>query len=72
MEKEQQQKERLLKDYLLLIEIPVIGLAHEVTRIINAARYLHTLSSISETCESNTYHNNYGNKMSKITNDAVK
>ncbi|KAJ0005253.1 hypothetical protein NQD34_011467 [Periophthalmus magnuspinnatus] len=38
MEKEQQQKERLLKDYLLLIEIPVIGLGYDATRIINAAR----------------------------------
>uniref|UniRef100_A0A8D3DBG2 ubiquitinyl hydrolase 1 n=1 Tax=Scophthalmus maximus TaxID=52904 RepID=A0A8D3DBG2_SCOMX len=38
MEKEQQQKERLLKDYLLLIEIPVIGVGHDVLRIINAAR----------------------------------
>lgn len=40
MEKEQPQKERLLKDYLLLIEIPVIGLGYDATRIINAARYL--------------------------------
>ncbi|XP_061915020.1 tumor necrosis factor alpha-induced protein 3 isoform X2 [Entelurus aequoreus] len=38
MEKEQQQKERLLKDYLLLMEIPVIGLGYDATRIINAAR----------------------------------
>uniref|UniRef100_A0A7N8YPK3 ubiquitinyl hydrolase 1 n=1 Tax=Mastacembelus armatus TaxID=205130 RepID=A0A7N8YPK3_9TELE len=38
MEKEQQQKEKLLKDYLLLIEIPVIGLGYDATRIINAAR----------------------------------
>uniref|UniRef100_A0A8C2WT06 ubiquitinyl hydrolase 1 n=1 Tax=Cyclopterus lumpus TaxID=8103 RepID=A0A8C2WT06_CYCLU len=38
MEKEQQQRERLLKDYLLLIEIPVIGLGYDTTRIINAAR----------------------------------
>uniref|UniRef100_A0AAV2JMH2 ubiquitinyl hydrolase 1 n=1 Tax=Knipowitschia caucasica TaxID=637954 RepID=A0AAV2JMH2_KNICA len=38
MEKEQQQKEILLKDYLLLIEIPVIGLGYDATRIINAAR----------------------------------
>lgn len=38
MEKEQQQKERLLKDYLQLIEIPVIGLGYDATRIINAAR----------------------------------
>ncbi|KAL2083716.1 hypothetical protein ACEWY4_021489 [Coilia grayii] len=37
-EKEHQQKERLLKDYLMLIEIPVIGLAYDTTRIINAAR----------------------------------
>lgn len=39
VEKEQKQKERLLKEYLLLIEIPVIGLGHDATRIINAARY---------------------------------
>ena len=39
MEKDQQQKERLLKDYLMLIEIPVIGLGYDATRIINAARY---------------------------------
>uniref|UniRef100_A0A4W6DNG7 ubiquitinyl hydrolase 1 n=1 Tax=Lates calcarifer TaxID=8187 RepID=A0A4W6DNG7_LATCA len=38
MEKEQQQKDRLLKDYLLLVEIPVIGLGYDVLRIINAAR----------------------------------
>ncbi|XP_061692861.1 tumor necrosis factor alpha-induced protein 3 [Syngnathoides biaculeatus] len=38
MEKEHQQKERLLKDYLMLIEIPVIGLGYDATRIINAAR----------------------------------
>ncbi|XP_077438475.1 tumor necrosis factor alpha-induced protein 3 [Vanacampus margaritifer] len=38
MEKEQQLKERLLKDYMLLIEIPVIGLGYDATRIINAAR----------------------------------
>uniref|UniRef100_A0A8C4ZSU2 ubiquitinyl hydrolase 1 n=1 Tax=Gadus morhua TaxID=8049 RepID=A0A8C4ZSU2_GADMO len=38
MEKDQQQKERLLKDYLMLIEIPVIGLGNDATRIINAAR----------------------------------
>ncbi|XP_077585946.1 tumor necrosis factor alpha-induced protein 3 isoform X2 [Stigmatopora nigra] len=38
MEKEQQLKERLLKDYLLLIEIPVLGLGCDATRIINAAR----------------------------------
>ncbi|XP_019715573.1 tumor necrosis factor alpha-induced protein 3 [Hippocampus comes] len=38
MEKEQQLKESLLKDYLLLIEIPVIGLGYDATRIINAAR----------------------------------
>lgn len=41
MEKEQQQKDRLLKDYLILVEIPVIG-GHDVLRIINAARYLKT------------------------------
>ncbi|XP_067371776.1 tumor necrosis factor alpha-induced protein 3 isoform X2 [Channa argus] len=38
MEKEQQQKERLLKEYLLLIEIPIIGLGYDATRIMNAAR----------------------------------
>ncbi|CAB1338413.1 unnamed protein product, partial [Coregonus sp. 'balchen'] len=38
MEKEQMQKERLLKDYLMLIEIPVIGLGYDTIRIINAAR----------------------------------
>lgn len=43
MEKEQQQKERLLKDYLLLIEIPIIGLGYDATRIVNAARYLFKL-----------------------------
>lgn len=40
-EKEQLQKDRLLKDYLMLIEIPVIGLAYDATRIISAARYGH-------------------------------
>lgn len=40
MEREQQQKERLLKDYLDLLEIPVIGLGHDTTRIMKAARYL--------------------------------
>lgn len=39
MEKEQQQKERLLSDYLILIEIPVIGLGYDAVQIINAARY---------------------------------
>lgn len=39
MEKEQQQKERLLTDYLILIEIPVIGLGYDAMQIINAARY---------------------------------
>lgn len=39
MEKEQQQREKLLKDYLVLVEIPVIGLGYDVLRIINAARY---------------------------------
>lgn len=39
MEKEQQQKEKLLNDYLILIEIPVIGLGYETIQIINAARY---------------------------------
>uniref|UniRef100_A0A4W5NKZ1 ubiquitinyl hydrolase 1 n=1 Tax=Hucho hucho TaxID=62062 RepID=A0A4W5NKZ1_9TELE len=38
MEKEQMQKDRLLKDYLMLMEIPVIGLGYDTTRIINAAR----------------------------------
>lgn len=38
MEKEHPQKERLLKEYLLLIEIPVIGLNYDATRIVNAAR----------------------------------
>lgn len=38
MEKEQQQKERLLNDYLILIEIPVIGLGYDTIQIINAAR----------------------------------
>lgn len=37
-EKEQQQKEKLLKDYLMLIEIPVIGLGYDPTQIITAAR----------------------------------
>ncbi|XP_016422272.1 LOW QUALITY PROTEIN: tumor necrosis factor alpha-induced protein 3 [Sinocyclocheilus rhinocerous] len=37
-EKEQQQKEKLLKDYLMLIEIPVIGLSYDPTQIITAAR----------------------------------
>lgn len=39
-EKEQQQKDKLLKDYLMLIEIPVIGLGYDPTQIITAARYL--------------------------------
>ncbi|XP_019902489.2 tumor necrosis factor alpha-induced protein 3 [Esox lucius] len=38
MEKEQAQRDRLLKDYLMLMEIPVIGLGYDTTRIINAAR----------------------------------
>lgn len=38
MEKEQQQKERLLSDYLLLMDIPVIGLGYDAVQIINAAR----------------------------------
>ncbi|XP_028845822.1 tumor necrosis factor alpha-induced protein 3 [Denticeps clupeoides] len=38
VEKEQLQKDRLLKDYLMLIEIPVIGFAYDTTRIISAAR----------------------------------
>nr|SPC69639.1 A20 [Pimephales promelas] len=37
-EKEQQRKEKLLKDYLMLIEIPVIGLGYDPTQIITAAR----------------------------------
>ncbi|XP_065105743.1 tumor necrosis factor alpha-induced protein 3 [Paramisgurnus dabryanus] len=37
-EKEQQQKDKLLKDYLMLIEIPVIGLGYDPTQIITAAR----------------------------------
>uniref|UniRef100_A0AAX7UEH7 ubiquitinyl hydrolase 1 n=1 Tax=Astatotilapia calliptera TaxID=8154 RepID=A0AAX7UEH7_ASTCA len=37
MEKEQQQKERLLKEYLHLIEIP-IRLGHDITQIMKAAR----------------------------------
>lgn len=41
MEKEQQQKERLLSDYLILMEIPVIGLGYDAIQIINAARYSH-------------------------------
>uniref|UniRef100_A0A1A8FJS0 ubiquitinyl hydrolase 1 n=1 Tax=Nothobranchius korthausae TaxID=1143690 RepID=A0A1A8FJS0_9TELE len=38
MEKEQPQKERLLNDYLHIIEIPVIGLGHDTTWIMKAAR----------------------------------
>lgn len=41
MEKEQQQKERLLTDYLILVEIPVIDLGYDAIQIINAARYAH-------------------------------
>ncbi|XP_066535866.1 tumor necrosis factor alpha-induced protein 3 [Hoplias malabaricus] len=37
-EKEQQQKERLLNDYLILMEIPVIGVGYDPTQIIRAAR----------------------------------
>lgn len=37
-EKEQQQKARLLQEYLVLLDIPVIGLGYDTTRIINAAR----------------------------------
>ncbi|XP_062851965.1 tumor necrosis factor alpha-induced protein 3 isoform X2 [Trichomycterus rosablanca] len=37
-EKEQQQKERLLNDYLMLMEIPVIGLGYDPTQMIRAAR----------------------------------
>lgn len=40
MEKEQQQRDRLLKEYLMLIEIPVIGLGYDTTRIISAARWV--------------------------------
>lgn len=43
MEKEQQHKERFLKDYLHLIEIPVIGLGHDATWIMKAARYLYVI-----------------------------
>lgn len=45
MEKEQQQKERLLKEYLHLIEIP-IRLGHDITHIMKAARYLEFISVI--------------------------
>lgn len=38
-EKEQQQKERLLNEYLMLMEIPVIGLGYDPTQIVRAARY---------------------------------
>ncbi|TRY65232.1 hypothetical protein DNTS_014046 [Danionella cerebrum] len=37
-EKEQQDKEKLLKDYLTLMEIPVVGLGYDPTQIITAAR----------------------------------
>lgn len=37
-EKEQQQKERLLNDYLMIMEIPVIGLGYDPTQMIRAAR----------------------------------
>lgn len=46
-EKEQQQKEKLLKDYLMLIEIPVIGLGCAPTQIITAARYELALAYVS-------------------------
>lgn len=39
-EKEQQQKERLLNEYLMLMEIPVIGMGYDPTQIIRAARYV--------------------------------
>ncbi|KAI1896559.1 hypothetical protein AGOR_G00096020 [Albula goreensis] len=38
MEKEQQQKVKLIKEYLTVIEIPVNGLRYDTTHIINAAR----------------------------------
>ncbi|XP_061086983.1 tumor necrosis factor alpha-induced protein 3-like isoform X2 [Conger conger] len=38
MEKEQQQKAKLLKDYLTVIEIPVNALSNDAPHIINAAR----------------------------------
>uniref|UniRef100_H3CPV6 ubiquitinyl hydrolase 1 n=1 Tax=Tetraodon nigroviridis TaxID=99883 RepID=H3CPV6_TETNG len=38
MEKEQQQKEKLLTDYLILMDIPVIGLGYDAIQIISAAR----------------------------------
>lgn len=37
-EKEQQQKAKLIQDYLTVIEIPVNGLSYDTTHIINAAR----------------------------------
>lgn len=44
MEKEHPQKERLLNDYLHIIEIPVIGLGHDTTWIMKAARYLQIIN----------------------------
>ncbi|KAJ8416047.1 hypothetical protein AAFF_G00380690 [Aldrovandia affinis] len=38
VEKELQQKTKLIKDYLTVIEIPVNGLSYDTTHIINAAR----------------------------------
>ncbi|KAG9350228.1 hypothetical protein JZ751_026581 [Albula glossodonta] len=40
MEKEQQQKVKLIKEYLTVIEIPVNGLRYDTTHIINAARFV--------------------------------
>jgi len=37
-EQDQQQRARLLEDYMMLMEIPVIGPGCDATRIINAAR----------------------------------
>lgn len=47
-EKEQQQKERLLNEYLMLMEIPVIGLGYDPTQIIRAARYEPHMSTTSD------------------------
>ncbi|XP_036402827.1 tumor necrosis factor alpha-induced protein 3 [Megalops cyprinoides] len=38
LEKEQEQRERLLREYLLLVDIPVTGLGYEAAHIIQAAR----------------------------------
>lgn len=45
MEKEQPQKERLLNDYLHLIEIPVIVLGHENAWIMKAAKFVGFIKS---------------------------